>query len=336
MSPTTNASSHGSAGPASSMGRSTPRRRSAHPPLLWRLVAENFWLKMVSLLVAIGFYASLHSTTSAQRTLQLPIVADMPGPDAKRVLVSELPQTISVSVEGPRQQLDDLAAHLDPVTLDLRKGEDGVVRFDARTITGLPRNTRVTRILPDSLAVRWENLVSRAVTVQVPLAGHLQNGLEMRGEPEVQPREVMAMGPETLVKGIQLVRTEPLEVSALLEGRSVLSLPLAHPPGKVQFDRPNVDVTVEVTRKRISREFLAKVEAIGPRGARARPSLVRLTIVGTPERLVGLRADGIIARADARAAGVDTSRPGSAMVPVTVDVSEASVTSEPAQVLVTW
>lgn len=320
-------------GPATTSGRG--RRRVLEKPLAFRLLFENFGLKVLSLLFALGLYASMHSTSTAQRTLQVPLIADMPAPGGGRTLMTELPETLSVTVEGPRQVLDDLQARLDPLPLNLRSARDERLAFSPEMVAGLPRNARVTRIIPESLEIRWEDVLERVIEVQVPVAGQIAKDLELR-EVSVAPKTIKALGPESLVKGIQLARAEPFEIGGLPEGRHTRSLALAPPPAKVVFDHRTVEATIDVARKRITRDFHLKVQVVGLLRGRAEPAFVHVTIAGTPDRVTSLRPENVLVRVDPKASGVDGLKPGSALMPVIVDVLDATATSEPASVVVHW
>jgi hypothetical protein len=336
MTPTSASASGPPTAPVPSGTPRKKRRKATEAPLAWRLLSENFGLKLLSLLVALGFYASMHTASNAQRTLQVPIVADMPSQGGSRVLVSDIPQTISVTIEGPRQQLDDLEAKLDPIPLNLRQAEEALVTFTPAMIAGLPKSVRVSRIIPESLTIHWENVMERAIEVQVPVAGQLAKGLELRGEIAVAPERVKAKGPESVVKRIQLARTEPFEIGGLGEGRFTRTLGLQAPPPKVSFDVSNIDATLEVGRKLVSRELIAKVNVIGLARGRAEPAVVRVVVSGTPERMATLRPDSVLVRVDPKAAGIDPNKPGNALMPVIVDVLEAKATAEPPQVVIHW
>src|SRR5688572_13946056 len=157
------------------------------------MLLENFWLKVMSLLVALSFYAFLHSASTAQRTLQVPIVADMPRLGTTRQLITPIPEAISVTVEGPRQQIDNLeSSKLDPIPLNLRAAQDEVVNFTPEMIAGLPPGARVTRIIPESLQIRWENIIQLPLDTQVPMTGQLTPGLELKGAVEVKPERITA------------------------------------------------------------------------------------------------------------------------------------------------
>lgn len=303
---------------------------------MWRLFFDNLGLKVLSLLVALGFYASLHSEGNAQRTLQVPIVADMPLPGGNRVLVSDVPETVSVTIEGPRSQLDGLESRLDPIPLNLRGERDETVRFTSAMIPGLPRVAQVTRIIPETLDVRWEDVVERQLEVQVPIAGRVAEGFELRGPVTINPKEIGIRGADSLVNSVQILRAEPFELGGLRAGKFERNLSLSNPPGEVTLQQAFVVASVEVIEKLATRDLTSKVQVLGvPRG-KAEPAVVRVQLSGSPERMKNLRPESVIVRVDPRSAGLDTTKPGSALLELEVDVTDARATVDPPKVVVRW
>lgn len=316
--------------------RTVRRRTSAVVTWLRGAALEHFWLKLFSLGLALTLYNVVHSTRNAQRTIQVPIVADMPPPNAARTLVTAIPESVSVTLEGPRQQLDTLeSARLDPIPLNLRAAKDGEVRFSLDMIDGLPSGVRVNRIIPASLSIRWENVIALELTVQVPLTGQLQKGMELVSV-TVLPEHVTASGPESVVKSIQLARTEPLDVSGLGEGSHSRSLPIRAMPSRIELGTSTVEVTALVKRKLVTRDYDVKVQVVGLPRARTEPAVVRVTVEATPERIESLRADSVVARVEPKSGELDLAHTGSALLPISIDVPDANVTVSPARVLVRW
>jgi hypothetical protein len=323
---------------AYSTGGASRKRKGGAEAWLARMLFENFWLKILSLAVALGFYAFLHSASTAQRTLQVSIVADMPPSGTTRQLITPIPEAIRVTVEGPRQQIDNLeSSKLDPIPLNLRAAQDEVVHFTPEMIAGLPPGARVTRIIPESLQIRWENVIQLPLDVQVPMTGQLAAGLELKGAVEVRPARINASGAESQVRSIQLARADPFDLGGLGEGRHVRSLALAPAPPGVTYSERTVEATLEVARKLVSHEFEVKVQVVGLARAKTEPGTVRVVVEGLPDRVDRLRPDAIVARVEPKVAPADAAQPGNAWLPVLVDLPEdTKVTVEPAKVLVKW
>ncbi|MSP23963.1 MAG: YbbR-like domain-containing protein [Myxococcales bacterium] len=317
-------------------GRVTRRHSSNAAAWLREAALDNFWLKLLSLVLALALYNAVHSTHNAQRTIQVPIVADMPPPNAARQLVSALPESVSVTLEGSRQQLDTLEiARLDPLSINLRDARDGEARITPEMLKGLPSGVRVTRIQPAALAIRWENVIALTLEVQVPVTGQLLPGMALKGVTS-HDKSVTATGPESVVKGLQLLRTEPFDIGGLGEGSHTRSLSFATIPPRIELSETTCEATAEVTRQLVTRDFDVKVLVVGLPRARTQPAIVRVSVEATAARAGSLRPDSVIARVEPDAATLDLSRPGSALLPVSVDVADANVTISPVRVLVRW
>jgi YbbR domain-containing protein len=307
---------------------------------LRRAALDNFLLKLTSLIFAIGFYAFIHSAQNAQRTVQVAIIADMPSESTPMQLVSELPETVSVTVMGSRTELDSLQGkQLDPIPLNLRSAktvED--LRITPSMITGLPLGVRVTRIIPSSLDIRWEKKIQRSLNVQVAITGKLPKDMEMVGEIQIRPRALMASGPESAVNVLQRARADAFDVSALRrEGKHTRRIALDKPPSNVLYSINSVEATVVLARKRSTKEFVTTVDVIGLVRAKVRPKTVRISVQGPPEKIKTLREADVVPTVDPKEAGADTSQAGSKMVAVKVPEREGlrlSVT--PKRVLVKW
>jgi hypothetical protein len=97
-----------------------------------------------------------------------------------------------------------------------------------------------------------------------------------------------------------------------------------------------VSVTVRIRRRLVHENFPnLSVEIVGISGARAKPSLVDVTVHGPPEVVAGLRKALLVPQVDLRA--VTAGKPhGSALVPVKVELAKAEAEVQPPSVVVTW
>ncbi len=319
--------------------KKSKKPRSGFGSALARLFFDNFWLKLISLSFALGFYAFIHSAQNAQRSIQVAIIAEMPPKGAERVLMTKIPETVYVTVVGSRSQLDVLRGEqLDPIRLQLQGAQNGDLAISADMISGLPTGLRVTRILPSSLTIRWENVVQASIKVQVAITGKAAKGLELVGEVQVQPDTIFATGPEPAVKVIQFARAEAFDLSGLSEDKHSRLLRLDPPPTDVSWSRDNVQATVVVARKMAKVKFeKLTVEAVGLPRAKMKPKTVDVYVTGTPEQLEALTKDAIVPRVEPKKTSEDLSQPGSAVMPVIVDtIANAKVVIQPPKVLVKW
>jgi len=307
-----------------------------------QLWLKNIWLKLIALTFALGFYAFIHSERNAQRTLQVAVIANMPPPNAvpRMQLLTPIPETVTVTVTGPRQQLDTLRSEdLDPIQLNLSEPQNVPdQRFDASQVTGLPPGVRVDRFIPASIEIRWEMVTTREVAVQAARTGEPTEDSEFESL-KVGPAHIAATGPESAVHLLQHARAETFDVSGLGVGSHTRTLRLDPPPEGVTYNRDSVNVTVLFARRLKSRNFDAKVEVVGLPRARTKPEKVQIRVEGPPELVDALQADAIVPLVQPPEGDdekLDFSKPGSATFPVQLDIPNLSFQVTPPNVLVKW
>jgi len=312
---------------------------------LWRAIGQglrnlalrNFWLKFLSLLIALGFYAFIHGTQDAERTLAVPLITYVPPPAQNRQLMTQIPNTISVTVSGLKAQLDGLRAEtVGPVPIDLTDGSTNHIEFDAAMLN-LPPRVVVKRIVPSGIDLKWEDLVKRRIPVQVGFSGELAASLEVDGDPLIDPPDVEAIGPTSLLNLIHAVRASSLDLKGVGEGELMRELSLERAPDLVSWDVSSVVATVRVARKSASKTFeRVKVEVVGMPRATTRPATVDVTVRGLPEQVARLRPDAIVPRAEPKRDGTDLPATGSVLLDVFVSLPGLEVEVLPAKVLVKW
>lgn len=304
---------------------------------------ENPWLKVISLATALGIYAFVHGAENAHRTFAVSVVSVQPPDTANRQLMTPLPTEVAVTLRASRTQLDDLRPDdLGSVQLDLRTGRESRVVLD-ESLLHVPPGAAIIDFNPKEIDVRWDDVIVRQIPIQVSRAGDLGSGFAIKST-TVEPRDVSARGPRSIVDVMQFARLAPFEVTGLTEGVYRRPLALDKPPKLVGYDVESVVATIEVARELKEKDYPnRKVEVVGIARATTVPSAVTVKITGTPEDLGGLLPEAIIPRVEVKAReGVDLTKPGSQIFDVLVDVGHRDaahpprVVIEPAKVLVKW
>ncbi|MBI4703141.1 MAG: YbbR-like domain-containing protein [Deltaproteobacteria bacterium] len=305
------------------------------------LVLDNLWLKIVSVIFALGFYGFTHGAENIQRTVSVPVIAKMPPKSAKRRLMTQIPQAVRVTVGGSGPVLDRLKGEdLGEVQLNLMAAQDIPVEIESSMLT-VPPGVVVERIEPSWLDLRWEDEITRRIPIQVPRSGEPEPGVEVKGTTRLDPPEVTATGPASELKVIQFARTEEsFDITGLREGEHRRTLALARPPGRageVVYEPTTVVATVSIGRKLLTKEFAKlKVEVVGAPRAVAKPDVVNVRVTGAPADIEPLTSESVIPRVEPKISGADLAQPGSMMLDVLVTAPDAEVEVRPPKVLVKW
>jgi YbbR domain-containing protein len=204
-----------------------------------------------------------------------------------------------------------------------------------------PPDVEVTIIDPPSIGLEWQDIVLRQVPLQASITGKPTEGYVVKGEPEVDPKEITVRGPASLVEVIQFVRLAAFDVSGLTEGIHRRPIAIDAPPNRVSYIGPrNASVTVSIARRVTEARFPKRpVEVVGVPNGIVTPRTVDVTIIGPPEVVRALRAEQIVPRIDlGKVPGLDLDKQkhGSATAKVTIDITQADAEIQPPTVNVKW
>ncbi|MFO0567092.1 MAG: YbbR-like domain-containing protein [Polyangiaceae bacterium] len=310
--------------------------------LLWLRGAftQNLGLKALSLAFALGLFVyQKGQQDQQQRTVAVGVVMRLPSESAKRELMTPIPASIHVTLKGSTRAIDQLLqAGVAPVEIDLRDGQRDSITFEPRMFT-LPPEVEITIIDPPSIELEWQDVVTRQIPLQASITGKPAEGFIVKGEPEVDPREMTVRGPVGLVEVIQYVRLAAFDVSGLTEGTYRRPIAIDAPPNRVSYIGPrSATVSVAIARQVAEARFPKRtVEVVGVPNAVVTPRQVDVSIIGPPGTVRALRAEQVVPRVDlTKTEGIDLKGHGSATVRVVVDVAEAEVEVQPPTVTVKW
>ncbi|MEB2322925.1 MAG: CdaR family protein [Sorangiineae bacterium] len=312
------------------------------PASLKQAFVENLGLKVLSLTFALGLFGYLHGQEDQQqRTVPVGVVLRLPPEAAKRDLMTPIPASIHVTLRGSMRSIDSLLqAGIAPVEIDLSRGSKDQIVFEPDMFT-LPPGMQIAIIDPPNIDLEWQDVVTRKIPVQAAITGKPAEGFVVKGEPEVDPKELEASGPVSLVEVMQFARLSAFDVSGLTEGVYRRRLAIDAPPSRVSYVGPHsATVTVTILRRTSEAKFARRpVEVTGVPNGITTPHAVDVTVIGPPEVVRALRADQVVPTVDlSKVPGIDLAnqKHGSALVPVRVDIADADAEIQPPSVTVKW
>jgi hypothetical protein len=141
-----------------------------------------------------------------------------------------------------------------------------------------------------------------------------------------------------VIEVVQFASAEAFDVTGIAkEGSYTHRLALERPPSRVEYETNAVNVTVEIAREELQRQFVkVPVQLVGATRGSVTPAEVDVSVEGPPEVVRTLRPDQIVPTADLHAAGLNTTSPGSAKVPVAVQLNDCRATAQPGLVVARW
>lgn len=297
---------------------------------------DNLGLKVLSVGLATGFFVFLRGSEREERRFDVSLTYLEPSSEARRVLIKEPPNELSVTLRGPRTMLDSLSRELGKVTLDLSSGHESEITLRPTMIPNVPDGVEVVQIFPARFDVRWDDIVSRELPISATRTGDVAPGHAVVGQVVVTPETVEATGPRTIIDLMQFARTDAFDSTGLGEGFHERALPLMLPPQGVTFSVGSVLAGLQVTREQKTVSFkMVKVEVVGLPEASTKPEHVSMKVTGPPELVSELAIDEVVPLVQLPPE-VDVTKKGSKLLRVSWAFPGALVDIEPREVLVKW
>ena len=176
--------------------------------VLWQSISHNFWLKLLSLVMALMLWNSVissNSTLTRNKTISglTGYLAGQATLEANKLALAEDPaaalSNIGVIIEVARSEYEYVSADNIQVALDLssvRGAGSQQVRLRASTAYG-----RVAEIIPSSVTLNFEALDSRSIPVNVKLEGDMREDLYY-SYTRVNPSTITVSGAASVVQSV--------------------------------------------------------------------------------------------------------------------------------------
>jgi YbbR domain-containing protein len=293
-------------------------------PWLVRVFVDELPIKVLSMVLAVSLFVLVRNDKDASSVAYVKVVYTLPE---DRVLVSDPPPEVKVSVRGPWTKLQHLDRAIEPIHVDLTRVRTPELRIDEDSIK-VPAGVRVASIVPSEIPVEFEPRVVREVPVQPILEGEPAEGFRV-AHVTAEPTKVRIDGAKSAVESIARAPTRPLRVA---EARGAVSgeVALEAPPLHTRFlDSTMVTVRADVQPAMVERVFGAvpvKVVGLTRLEGAVEPPTARLTLRGPSVLLKDVSASQVSLQVEA--ALVDTRPPSRYIRAVTVSGLPAGVAAE--------
>ena len=181
---------------------------------IWNLLTENWGLKFVSLLLAIGFwfYAAGKEMVEVSRTIPLRIEMEKREFSVARGSIA----TISVRLRAPRALLSVVSAgdisafHR---ISGIAQGGEYSFRISSSDIKAPSDEIKVVGIFPEIVNVAIDETIVKKLSVQPNFVGDPAYGYRiLKDKIGIDPNAILAEGSKAKLSGLDSVKTEPIEL----------------------------------------------------------------------------------------------------------------------------
>jgi YbbR domain-containing protein len=297
---------------------------------VWRTIGEfargaftrNLGLKSVAAVTAVALFLVVRLQEKEERWIEVDVNVRRPPPANAVVLTGEMPDTIRVLIRGrPSVVRSARKGERPQVNVDLsqKKEAGSFYHYFEEDAFGLGSGIEVQDVDPQSVLVRLERLVSRRLPVRVRTSGKVRSGAELSGQPVVTPGELSVSGPASLVRGLEEIETEEIDIEGLGTGEHVVNVPVRRREGiDVRHAADSVEVVFRVRWVPGQRTLAAlplRTDANDPGVVEIQPAEVTVVLSGPQVLLDKLEAPALVVRA---VIPEDAPRPGTVRARVEV------------------
>ena len=230
-----------------------------------RVFLEDWGTKLIALGITFALWLGVTGLrTSITYTLHpVSLITQIPG---DMEITNAPSQEIDVVVTGDKRKIDQLIALVNArdlvATIDLTdiKSGDHIVQLSPEILNlDIPNGVKIVRIEPNKISVKVEKVEEREVPIKIRTDGNVADGFEIY-DTTISPAKVRVRGAESLVKSLDSVSTEKINIDNLKESFTARQIGLNLMTAKVTLLDTIVDINFIIGEKRTERMFLVPVK----------------------------------------------------------------------------
>jgi YbbR domain-containing protein len=215
--------------------------------VIWRLITNNLGWKLTSLALAFLLWIALAGKPVIVTTIAVPVQYRNLPRDLE--ISSDVVDRVRLEIRGPANRLNSASLADAAVLLDLsRVGRPGDHTFPIEQINAiLPSDVVLVRSMPAQIRLTLERRMAREVPVHARISSPPPIGYEIETQ-DVDPPVLRIVGPESRVRDIHAVETDPIDLSGVV-GRAEFQLYCYIPDPQVRFEETQRAKVTIVVRK---------------------------------------------------------------------------------------
>jgi YbbR domain-containing protein len=212
-----------------------------------RPLFQNLQWKLLAVLIALLLWAAFVGSPELVTSVSAPIQFENMPPNLE--MGADTPGRIYLEVQGPSSRLRGIEPARNAVVLNLSnvRGPGEYTFTVQQNNTDLPAGLKLMRAVPGQVRLRFEYRVAADVAVRARFSSPPPEGYRI-GNQEVVPKTLRIIGPETRVKQIGYVETDPIDLSRV-QGKAQIHVHAFLPDPQVRFESaPAVEVTITLEK----------------------------------------------------------------------------------------
>jgi YbbR domain-containing protein len=182
--------------------------------LFQRMFVENFGLKLVSLLLAVGLWFVVARDPIAEVEMNVPIEFHN-LPENLEIDSANYTQA-QIRVRGPERVIHRLELSDVRAQINLANVSPGERTFDLTPRqVHVPQDLEVVQVIPTQFQLSFDTRTTRTVEVRARVTGTFAGGMRV-AQVISDPSSIMITGPRRRVEAVESATTDPVDVSGTM------------------------------------------------------------------------------------------------------------------------
>jgi YbbR domain-containing protein len=190
------------------------------PNVFQRVFVQNFWLKLVSLLLAIGLWVLVSRSPVVEVVMKVPIEFRR-VPENLEIDSASFTEA-QIRIRGPERLVNRLRAADVSAHVDLAAVKPGTRTFDLTSNVSLPYGLDVVQVNPTEFQLSFDDRMVRTVEVHPRVTGTFAQGLQI-AHITADPATVTITGPRRRVENVEAATTDPIDASGTMDRGSFVT-----------------------------------------------------------------------------------------------------------------
>lgn len=232
-----------------------------------KIFLEDWGLKLTALVITFALWFGVTGlSTPTTRRLNIPLTLNI----SSNAQVTNNPlEEVEVEISGDKRRIEQLNLSELIASIDLTDVAPGnrVVPLTPETVyVPLPQGIKLVEVQPSRIAVNLEAVDEKEVEVRLITTGAPPAGFEVYST-NIQPPRVRVRGPASVVKIIEYVQTDKIDLAGRREGFTAKQIAVNSPDPKATVLNTFVDVDFRIGEKRVTRAFTIPVTGLDGKSA---------------------------------------------------------------------
>lgn len=177
-------------------------------------ITQNWGLKLISLILAVGFWFYVVGEESIEFTKTIPI--EIISPNEKLSIVKSSTSFLEATFQSPRHLFSALSSANITARHKIQGAEKaGEYSFNVQASDfSLPAaEIRITKIFPPYITVTLDEVIVKKLAIKVDMAGEPAFGYRVDEKTiDLDPNAVLVEGPKATLEKMDTIKTEPIQL----------------------------------------------------------------------------------------------------------------------------